>query len=108
MPAAAPPPPPRRTRRACRVLLRAREACTCANRADSVCGRRVTLGGTVYRVWFRCSSVMVWSAPPTSSPTIALVELLSAAQCSAVDLRDGAVRHGANRFAINLSRRRTE
>jgi hypothetical protein len=39
---------------------------------------------------YPCTSVMVWSAPPTSSATADLVEPLRAAMCSAVDLPDGA------------------
>jgi hypothetical protein len=56
-------------------------------RADSVCGQSASLRAAQrYPLLF----VMVWSAPPTSSATADSVEPFHAAQCSAVDLPDGA------------------
>ena len=51
--------------------------------------RRAAPSGVARGVYPK-SFVMVWSAPPTSSATAALVQPLPAAQCSAVALPDGA------------------
>ena len=49
-------------------------------------GRLLDVGDTSYPLL----SLMVWSAPPTSSGTATSVEPRIAAECSAVDLPDGA------------------
>ncbi len=54
---------------------------------------------------YPCTSVMVWSAPPTSSATADLVWPLNAAKCSAVHLPDGARRNRQSRRPTNAAGR---